>query len=146
MSSDLRAVFYEDAACCAFVGAMIGVEDFGNCRTIGFLDADGLLEAAVVYNNWNPKSGVIEINAAARNRAWGTRGRLRLIFEYPFAFARMVVARTSGNNPGPLRIWRALGAKEYRVEGLRGPDEDEIIHTMTVDHWRSSRWAHPAQE
>lgn len=136
MSSDPRALLYEDAACCDFVGAMIGVEDFGHCRTIGFLDADGLLEAAVVWNNWNPKTGVIEISAAARNRTWGTRTRLRIIFEYGFAFARMIVARTSEHNPGPLRIWRALGASTYRIEGLRGPDEAEIVTTLSREQWR----------
>lgn len=122
---------------CDFVGALIDVTDFGNCQAIGFLAADGLLEAGVVYNSWNPKTGVIEINAAARNRTWGTRERLRIIFEYPFAFARMVVARTSEHNANPLRIWRALGATEYRIEAMRGPDEAEIVHTLTVEQWRA---------
>jgi hypothetical protein len=117
------------------------VTDWGNCQAIGFLDRDGTLEAGVVYNNWNTKAGVIEISMASSHRAWGTKSRLKIIFEYPFSFARMVVARTSANNPTPLRLWRAMGAKDYRIEGLRGPDEDEIVTTLTVEQWRSSRWA-----
>lgn len=136
-----RLLLGETFAVCDFVAERIGVEDFGECQALGFIDKDGVLEAGVVFNNWNPKTGVIEISAAARNRTWGTRERLRLIFDYPFGFCRMVVARTSEHNPGPLRIWKALGAKQYRIEGLRAPDEAEIVTTLTADQWRSSRFS-----
>ena len=143
LSSDPRVLMGErhEHAICDFVAERIDVLDFGECQAIGFLDAGGAIEAGVIYNNWNTKAGVIEISAAARNRTWGTRERLRLIFDYPFSFARMVVARTSEHNPGPLRIWKALGADEYRIAGLRGPDEAEIVTTLTADQWRASRFS-----
>jgi hypothetical protein len=134
--SDPRVLYGRTPEVCDFVAALIDVEDFGNCQAIGFLDRSGNLEAGAVYNNWNTKARVIEISMASAHRAWGTKTRLKLIFEYPFSFARMVVARTSANNPVPLRLWRALGANEYRIVGLRGPDEDEIVTTLTVDQWR----------
>ena len=38
------------------------------------------------------------------------------------------------------------GPVDPAADHIAGPDEAEIIHTMTVEHWRSSRWAHPARE
>lgn len=116
---------------------------FGLCQALGFLDAAGALEAGVVYHNYDPRAGVIEISAAARNHSWGTRSRLRAIYGYPFdtAGCQMVFARTSERNLIPLRIWRALGADEYRIPRFRGPDEAVIVSTLTIEQWRSSRFA-----
>lgn len=115
-------------------------EDFGPCEGLGFLDRDGFLEAGIIYHNFQRKYGIIEITAAARGHKWGTRGRLKAIFAYPFdqLGCQMVVARTSERNPTPLRIWRALGADEYRIPRLRGRDEAEIVTTLTVEQWRKS--------
>lgn len=128
-----------DATVAAFVGQLLGERgDFGPCTAIGFLDGAGALVAGVVYHGYRRDSGVIEISAATLGRRWGTRDRLaviRAIFEYPFGFARMVVARTSERNPAALRIWRRLGAAEYRIDGLRGPDEAEIVTTLTREQW-----------
>jgi hypothetical protein len=110
---------------------------FGACKAIGFTDRDGALEAGAVYHNWCPENGTIEITAAALHPRWGTKARLRAIFDYPFGFCRMVVARTSENNPTPLRIWRALGASEYRIADLRAPGEAEIVTTLSVEQWRA---------
>lgn len=133
-----RALYGEDEAVGRFVQHLLGFDrGFSNFKAIGFLDRDGVLEAGVIFNNWCPESGVIEITAAATSRRWGTKERLRIIFEYPFSFCRMVVARTSENNPTPLRIWRALGACEYRIPDLRGPGEAEIITTLSVEQWKA---------
>ena len=116
---------------------------FGLCQAQGFVDADGLLEAGVVYHNYDPKARVIEVSAAARNHSWGSRSRLKAIFGYPFdqAGCQMVFARTSERNPTPLRIWRALGADEFRIPRFRGPDEAVIVTTLTVETWRASKFA-----
>ena len=136
-----RTLYGHDETVARFVAQLLGETGFGACKAIGFLDRDGLLEAGAVYHNWSPKAGVIEISAAALGHKWGTRERLRTIFAYPFGFCRMVVARTSEHNPVPLRIWRALGASEYRIEALRGPDEAEIVTTLTREQWQESRYS-----
>jgi hypothetical protein len=125
-----------------FVSELLAMpRGFGPCTAIGFRGKFAELEAGVVYHNWCPENGTIEISSAALHHRWGTKERLRIIFNYPFGFVRMVVARTSENNPTPLRIWRALGAKEYRIPDLRGPGEAEIVTTLTADQWKDSRWA-----
>lgn len=117
---------------------LLGEGGFGECQALGFLDADGVLEAGIVYHNWRPSAGIIEISAASINRRWGTRGRLNLIFDYPFnrIGCQMVVARHSEHNP-VRRIWKALGASEIVIPRLRGRDEAECVATLTVEAWRT---------
>jgi hypothetical protein len=112
---------------------------FGECQAIGFVD-DGKLVAGVVYHNWSPESGVIELSAASLNRAWLTKERLGVIFAYPFSFCRMVVTRQSERNARALRIWRSLGGKEYRIPDLRGPGEAEVFFTLSAEDWRNGKF------
>jgi hypothetical protein len=122
-----------------FVAALLGFpRGFGECQAVGFLDAACVLEAGVVYHNWNPEAGVIEISAASTTRRWGTRGRLHMIFGYPFDHigCQMVVARHAEDNP-VRRIWKALGASEHVIPRLRGRDRAECIATLTVEKWRA---------
>jgi hypothetical protein len=126
-------------AAAGFVALQLGFpRGFGECQALGFLDRDGALEAGVVYHNWNPEAGVIEISAASTSRRWGTRGRLQMIFGYPFdgIGCQMVVARHAEDNP-VRRIWRTLGADEFIIPRLRGRDRAECIATLTVENWRA---------
>lgn len=134
----MNILFNHDAEVAAFVGQLLGEGDFGPCTTMGFLDAEGRLVAGVVYHNFHRRSGAVELTAASAGRRWGTRDRgavLRVIFDYPFGFARIVVGRTSECNPAALRIWRRIGASEHRIPELRGPGEAEIITTLTKEQW-----------
>jgi RimJ/RimL family protein N-acetyltransferase len=107
------------------------------------VNAEGFLVAGVVYHNYNPEAGIIEISAAALPHHRGTRAWLQTIFSYPFdrCGCQMVIARSSENNPGPAAILRRLGASEYRIPRLRGPDCAEIISTLTVEDWKNGPWA-----
>jgi hypothetical protein len=106
---------------------------------MGFLDATGTVEAVIVYHNWQPEAGVIEISAASVNRSWSTRERVKAVFDYPFRHCRMVVARIGEHNRRARRIWRSLGADEYLIPALRSPTESEVIFTLTADQWRASK-------
>ncbi|MGB1215042.1 MAG: hypothetical protein ACPG4X_16870 [Pikeienuella sp.] len=127
-----------------FVAAIIpGCErGFGSCSEIGFHDDEGNLVAGVVYHNWSPETGVIEMSAGSVTRRWLTRERLKTIFAYPFEQidCRMVVVRTSEKNGRVRRIWKSLGGKEYVIAGLRGPDEAEIIITLDREDWRAGKF------
>lgn len=114
---------------------------FGECQAIGFLGADGTLEAGVVYHNWNPESGVIELSAASIHRKWVTRERLRIIFDYPFSIGcRLAISRQSEHNAVARRIWRSLGSDEYVIPALRSPNEAEIICVLTKKNWQDSKF------
>lgn len=108
---------------------------FHACQAIGF-ERDGDLVAGVVYHNWSPETGVIELSAGSIIRNWLTRERLLTIFDYPFAIGcRLAIARTSERNERARRIWRSLGSDEFIIPALRGPHEAEIIFTLSADQW-----------
>lgn len=114
-----------------------------HCKALAVFDGEELI-AVVIYHDWNPEAGVIEISAASTSKRWLTRKVLHEIFAYPFDRLeyQMVVARVSPNNQtdngrGTTRIFRAYGFDEYRIPRLRGRNEDEIIFTLTDDKWRS---------
>jgi RimJ/RimL family protein N-acetyltransferase len=127
----------------AFVAAQLGYDrGFGECQAIGFCEG-GRIVAGVVYHNWMPENGVIELSAASDRRNWLTRARLSLIFGYPFdqIKCRMAVARIGEHNARARRIWRSLGAREFAIPELRSPQEAEIIYTLTADQWRDGKFA-----
>lgn len=114
---------------------------FGNCQVLGIFEG-ATLAAAVVFHNFDPRAGVIEMSAAANNRRWLTRRVLAEIFGYTFdqAGCQMVVMRVSERNTHMCRIARAYGFEGVRIPRLRGLDEAEIVFTLTDDAWRASRW------
>src|SRR3954470_13693510 len=57
---------------------------FGKCRAIGVLDEGGRLIAGMVYHNWCPEAGTIDISAAAITPRWLTRRTLAVLYGYPF--------------------------------------------------------------
>ena len=114
---------------------------FGPCKAIAFCAPDGTFEAGIVYHNWQPDNGVIEISAASVNRKWLNRDKLQEVFRYPFGQlgCRMVVARIGEHNARARRIWRAFGATETIIPELRNPAEGECVYTLTAPQWAQSK-------
>jgi len=111
---------------------------FTNCKAIGVLGQAGLI-AGVIYHNWAPEAGVIEMSCAATDPRWLTKTILHTIFAYPFegVGCQMVVTRVSENNGRMVRIFRALGFGEHLIPRLRGRNESEFIFTLTIEAWQS---------
>lgn len=129
-------------AVAGFVAAHIdGCErGFADFTTLGVAD-EGRLVAGVVYNNYSPEAGVIELSAASTNRRWLTRPVLKAMFSYPFdeIGCQLAVLRVSEENRGMVDIARRFGFTSHRIPRLRGRQEAEIIFTLTDNDWR----AHP---
>ena len=70
-----------------FVAQMIPAcqqRGFKNCKTIGII-SDVSLVAGLVYHNYNPDAGVIEISSAAiPGSRWMTRETVKRMYQYPF--------------------------------------------------------------
>ena len=81
----LDFVYGHDEEIARFV-AMFGPSgvDFGRCKTIGVIDADGKLIAGLVYFNYEPDAATMEFGAAAIDPRWFNRATYRRMFEYPF--------------------------------------------------------------
>ena len=117
--------------------------DFGRCQTMAVMNRDGGMVAGIVFHNWNPTAGVMEVSAASINPKWATREVLQCGFGYVFdrAGCQMAVARTDEKNRRVRRLWAAFGAAEYIIPRLRGRTASEAILTLTDDAWRDSKFA-----
>lgn len=108
---------------------------------MGF-EAGGELIAGVVFHNYCPESGVIEISAASTTPRWMTRTAINAIFDYTFESAgcQMVLTRTSEHNTTVRKLWPRLGADEFSIPRLRGPQTAEVIFTLTREQWAQSKF------
>lgn len=130
---------------CAFVDKQIGGSGLGfgdSAVAMGITEDNGQLAAALVFHNYEPRAGVMEMSAAALSKLWLTRPVLQRIFDYVFqdAECQMVVMRVSERNAPMIRIARAYGFSEVLIPRLRGRDHAEFIFTLTDDDWRASRF------
>lgn len=120
------------------------VRGFGPSSAIGIED-EGNLIAGVVYHDYSPESGVIEISAASESKKWLSRPNLYVIFSYPFdqLKVQMVVMRTEASNKqsngrGIERISKSYGFSQINIPRLYGRAKDGILHTLTEEAWRSN--------
>ena len=114
---------------------------FGNCKAIGVIDDDGRLVAGMVYHNWSPETGVIEMSGASTTPKWLTRPVLQAVFAYPFEIdCQMVVMRVSEHDKRLRRQLTSYGFKPHEIPRLRGREESEIIFTLTDDDWKAGKF------
>lgn len=108
---------------------------------LGFFD-DGRLIAGVLFHNWYPDNGVMEMTAGSISRKWLNRRTLHQLMELVFTgFGnQLVVMRVSERNTTMIRIARSYGFYENFIARLRGRDEGEFIFTLTDDAWRNGRF------
>lgn len=111
------------------------------CAAMAVVNA-GRIAGAVVFHNWAPESGVIEMSAAADDPRWLTREALHKMHAYAFdeAGCRLTVMRVSERNKRICRIARAFGYEGTRIPRMRGPDEAEMIFTLGAEDWRAGRF------
>lgn len=101
------------------------------------------LAAGVIFNNYDPDAGVIEISCAAWIKGWLTRPVLKVMYGYPFidCHCQAVVQRVPDEHTGLLRMLKAFGAERYRIPRLRGRDKAENIHVTTRETWETNKFA-----
>ncbi|MGN6535211.1 MAG: N-acetyltransferase [Mesorhizobium sp.] len=106
---------------------------------------DGKPIAVMVFHDWHPENGVVEISGAATDRRWLNRKTLWEMFSYPFEQlgAQLVVMRVSERNVmwngrGLPRLLKAYGFQCTTIPRLRGRDEAEAIWTLSDDDWRAN--------
>ena len=118
-----------------------GKREFGAATAMGWQDGDGIV-AGVIFHEWAPHYGVIEVSGYSARRDWLNKDRLRTILSYPFGQlgCRMVMARTSERNLRVRRICRAVGAFEVSIPDLCADGEAECFITLKRSDWLASRF------
>ena len=114
---------------------------FGACVAMACIKNDAII-GAVVFHNYCPETGAMEMSAAADSGDWLNRESLFGMHNYIFntSGCQIAVMRVSENNTRMCRIARAYGYEGHRIPRLRGRNEAEIIFTLTDDKWRSSKF------
>ena len=114
---------------------------FDACKAMGIARGKRVV-AGLVFHNWEPEHGIIEISAAADDRRWMTRKVMAEAFGYAFGHVgcQMVIVRTDPQNKPARHIWLALGGTEYIIPRLRGRDLDGSIITLTAEQWQGSKF------
>ena len=141
----MTPLYGHDELVAGFVCKLIKGMDrgFDNYKAIGFLDNQNRLVAGMVYHNWHPEAGVIEMSGAATTPKWLTKPVLNLIFDYPFRVCgcQMAVMNVSEHNKRLHRQLHAAGFKSHTIPRLRGRDEDGILFTLTDTDWYAGKFA-----
>lgn len=108
-------------------------------NAFGTFDGDRLL-GGVVFHNFYPEEGVVEMTAASVDSRWLTKHMIRAMFGYAFNVlcAQVVVLRVSETNQRMVNIAKRFGFDLCTIPRLRGRDEAEVVCTFTDDQWLSS--------
>jgi len=112
----------------------------GNFITaFGNFEGNKLL-GGVVFHNYYPKEGVVEMSAAGIDARWLSRQMIRSMFNYAFGVlgCQMTILRVSEHNSRMLNIADRFDFKGYLIPRLRGRNEGEWVLTYTDDQWRDS--------
>lgn len=119
---------------------------FGEYKAIGVIDDQGRLVGGMVYHNWSPEYGVIEMSGAATSKRWLTRKTLHALFAYPFddCGCQLAVMRVSPDDKALARMLMAYGFRAHTIPRLRGRDKAEIIFTLADDDWRANKFMRSA--
>jgi hypothetical protein len=137
-------VYGDDVVVGGFVASMIPAtrnRGFGKCMTIGVVDGDQLI-AGIVYHNWNPEAGVIEISCAALpGSRWMTRETIKRAYQYPFLYlgSQMVMQMTAADDLPLLRQLNALNYAFVTLPRILGPNDDGIVCLLTREAWLESK-------
>lgn len=108
---------------------------FGPCKAMAVVEGDRIL-GVMVYHNWVPEHGIIELSGASDTPRWTCRRDvITEIFGYPFSFCQMIVMQQDMTSPA-RRIWRRFGCDEVVIPRLRGRHADGSLMTLTDDQWK----------
>lgn len=127
------------------IGDFVSAEVFGKpgrydkfC-SMGVFQNDELI-AGVLYHNYMPEYGTIEMSAASTTKRWVSKVIVRDMMTMPFERlgCQCVIARHDDRRRDLRRIWTRMGAGEYLIPRLRGRDNGEAVALLTEESWLAS--------
>ena len=114
-----------------------------NLRAIGIIDERNELIAGIVYFNYNPEAGTIEMSVEALpKQRWLTPTTLGVMFQYPFVHCgcQMLITKTMARSTHVLRMLAAMNFALIRIPRAGGRNEDGVLALLTVEDWMASRF------
>lgn len=130
-----------------YVGQFPYGQVFGAATAIGVVDKTGQLVGGVVYHNWNPIAGNIELSFAATSPKWLTRDIVRALLRY--AYGQLGCQRVTAITPRRgTRARRFLDQFGFKREGCirRGFGTDHaIVSGLLREEWDAHRLNRPSE-
>ena len=113
---------------------------FGPCGSMGIFKNEKLI-AAIIFHNWIPENGVIEISAAASSPAWLTKRSIREIMAIVFDQhkCQQLVSRMAEDNKRAIQIYKFLGFQSILLPNMRGSGKHELLMLLTKDQWKANK-------
>ena len=123
--------------------------DFGPCGTLGIFNNDRLI-AGIIFHEWQPRYGTMEITAAATSPAWLTKRSIREIMAICFDQhqCQQIFSRMAIDNERAVQIYKFLGFNSVLLPNMRGSGKHEWLMLLTRDQWKANKLskAHHVQE
>jgi RimJ/RimL family protein N-acetyltransferase len=110
----------------------VGTAGFGPCTALGVVSS-GKLIAGVVYHDYQPSCGTIQLSMAAVSPMWARRETIRDLLAYPFHQLGVYVVWTATprDNEAALKVNLHIGFTKEAVLGHRfGPKRHAVICRM----------------
>ena len=138
-----RLLFNEHELVVGFVRRLLtdhlgSVSRFDMSQSIG-VTLDGELVAGVIYHDYRPQVGDIQLSVAASSPRWATRSIIRELLAYPFEqlSCRRITATVRGDNRRALRFDAGIGfVVEGRMRAYNTEGVDQVILGMMREEWR----------
>jgi len=144
----LKYVYGQDDLVADFVMRMHGreqitIEGLKNYKTIGVCDENNELIAGMIYHNFKPVAGTIELSfAAIPRRRWLTPEGMGIMGRYPFidCGCQMVTTWTQPQYENILRIMAVMNFTFITIPRMFGRDKDGIFCTLTYEDWERNKF------
>ena len=114
-----------------------------NKRAIGIIDDQNELIAGIVYFNYNPEAGTIEMSVEALpKQRWLTPTTLAVMFQYPFVHCgcQMLITKTMARSTHVLRMLAAMNFTLILHPRAGGRYEDGVVAQLTYEDWLDSKF------
>ena len=114
-----------------------------NLRAIGIIDERNELIAGIVYFNYNPEAGTIEMSVEALpKQRWLTPTTLAVMFQYPFVHCgcQMLITKTMARSTHVLRMLAAMNFSLILHPRAGGRHEDGVVAQLTYEDWLDSKF------
>jgi hypothetical protein len=138
-------VYGHDALVADFVSRLIpelhGRSLARSSKAFGVVNKQGELIAGMVYHNWDPEAGVIEMSGAAIDPRWLNVETLRRMYTYPYLGlgCQMTFMRVAASNERLLRQLAAFNYAFIKMPRMLGRDQDAVLCQLTVEAWSANK-------
>jgi RimJ/RimL family protein N-acetyltransferase len=129
----MRVLYGHDANIAAWVQARIpNITSFGQCSALGVISGDGKPLAGIVFHDYQPAYGTIQISMAAESPRWASRRIIGEILSYPFKQlgVRKIWTATPLKNERAIRFNKGIGFKQEAVLANQFGDDHAVICRM----------------